>query len=116
MVPAAPHMLESRLALGLRSSDSPQVNLPNAGHITSRRYSFAVLWRKRHKTIFERRRYLGGMPRAEIASKQAIFTLSQLHAELAGSSKTGTLASKIKTAMMQVKAVLLITRTSISGR
>jgi hypothetical protein len=47
------------------------------------------------------------MPRAEIASKQAIFTLSQLHAELAGKFAENRAAGvKIKTAMMQVEAVL----------
>ena len=51
--------------------------------------------------------YFGRMPRAEIASKQAIFTLSQLHAELAGkfqeNSRQGV---QLKTAMMQVEAAL----------
>lgn len=47
------------------------------------------------------------MPRAEIKSKQAIYTLSQLHAELAGkfleNERNRVL---LKTAMMQVEAVL----------
>jgi hypothetical protein len=47
------------------------------------------------------------MPRAEIKSKQAIFTLSQLHAELAGKfAENRNAGVKIKTAMMQVEAVL----------
>src|SRR6266851_6541604 len=51
--------------------------------------------------------YFGRMPRAEIASKQAIFTLSQLHAELAGKfAENRNAGHKIKTAMMQVEAVL----------
>jgi hypothetical protein len=49
------------------------------------------------------------MPRADIKSKQAIYTLSQLHAELAGkfleNSRQGV---RLKTAMMQVEAVLLM--------
>src|SRR6476619_7885887 len=47
------------------------------------------------------------MTRAEIKSKQASLTLSQLHAELAGKLKdTKRAAVKIRTAMMQVEAVL----------
>jgi hypothetical protein len=47
------------------------------------------------------------MPRAEIASKQAIFTLSQLHAELAAKFLENKRAAiKIRTSMMQVEAVL----------
>jgi hypothetical protein len=43
------------------------------------------------------------MPRAEIASKQAVLTLSQLHAELAGKFLENRKATlKIKTAMLQV--------------
>ena len=42
------------------------------------------------------------MPRAEIASKQAIFTLTQLHAELAGKfAENRNAGVKIKTAMMR---------------
>ena len=49
--------------------------------------------------------YFGRMPRAEIASKQAIFTLSQLHAELAGKLLDNKRAAiKIRMAMMQVEA------------
>jgi hypothetical protein len=44
------------------------------------------------------------MPRAEIKSRQAIFTLSQLHAELAGKFLENRSAGvKIRTAMMQVE-------------
>jgi hypothetical protein len=52
--------------------------LAGSGHIGhSPIWTLAVLCRKRYA-------YLGAMPRAEIVSKQAIFKLSQLHAELAG--------------------------------
>ncbi len=51
--------------------------------------------------------YFGGMPRAEIKSKQASLTLSQLHAELAGKLKDNKRAAvKIRKSMMQVEAVL----------
>jgi hypothetical protein len=57
------------------------------------------------------------MPRAEIASKQAIFTLSQLHAELAGKfSENRNAGVKIKTAMMQVEAVLQMLQPSFDVR
>jgi hypothetical protein len=62
------------------------------------------------------------MPRAEIASKRAIFTLSQLHAELAGKfAENRNAGVKIKTAMMQVEAVLQMLQPtfdvrSISGK
>jgi hypothetical protein len=56
-------------------------------------FETAVLWRKRHKQIETVPAYFGGMPRAEIRSKQAIFTLSQPNWP-ASSRKTGTLASK----------------------
>src|SRR5258708_15554702 len=47
------------------------------------------------------------MPRAEIKAKQAIFTLSQLPAELAGKFlKNRNAGVKIRRAMMQVEAVL----------
>jgi hypothetical protein len=47
------------------------------------------------------------MPRAEIKSKQAIFTLSQLHAELAGKFlENHRQGVRLKTAMLQVEAVL----------
>src|ERR1700681_4744772 len=55
------------------------------------------------------------MPRAEIASKQAIFTLSQLHAELAAKLLANKLAAvKIRTAMMQVEAVLQMLQPGFS--
>jgi hypothetical protein len=51
--------------------------------------------------------HFSGMPHAEIKSKQAVFTLSQLHAELAGKLIDNKRAAiKIRTAMMQVEAVL----------
>ena len=57
------------------------------------------------------------MPRAEIASKQAIFTLSQLHAELAGKfAENRSAGVKIKTAMMQVEAVLQMLKPSFDIR
>jgi hypothetical protein len=47
------------------------------------------------------------MPRVEIKSKQAIFTLSQLHAELAEKFlEYRNACVKIRTVMMQVEAVL----------
>jgi hypothetical protein len=47
------------------------------------------------------------MPRAEIASKQAAYTLTQLHAELAGKLMDNKRAAiKIRTSMLQVEAVL----------
>jgi hypothetical protein len=51
------------------------------------------------------------MPGAKILSKQAMFTLSQLHAELAGKQRDNNCATvKIQTSMMQVEAVLQILR------
>jgi hypothetical protein len=47
------------------------------------------------------------MPRAEIASKQAVYTLGLLHAELAGKLlATKREAIRLRTAMMQVEAVV----------
>jgi hypothetical protein len=47
------------------------------------------------------------MPRAEIASKQAVYTLGLLHAELAGKLLTNKRdAIRLRTAMMQVEAVV----------
>ena len=47
------------------------------------------------------------MPRAEIASKQAAYTLGLLHAELAGKLlATKREAIPLRTAMMQVEAVV----------
>jgi hypothetical protein len=55
------------------------------------------------------------MPRAEIASKQAIFTLTQLHAELGGKMQDNKRAAvKIRTAMMQVEAVLQVLKPDFS--
>jgi len=46
------------------------------------------------------------MPRAEIASKQAVYTLGLLHAELAGKLLANKReAIRLRTAMMQVEAV-----------
>jgi hypothetical protein len=47
------------------------------------------------------------MPRAEIASKQAVYTLGLLHAELAGRLLANEReAIRLRTAMMQVEAVV----------
>jgi hypothetical protein len=55
------------------------------------------------------------MPRAEIASKQAVYTLTQLHAELAGKFlENRNAAVKIKTAMLQVEAVLQMLQPGFS--
>jgi hypothetical protein len=55
------------------------------------------------------------MPRAEIASKQALFTLRQLHAELAGKFlENRNAAVKIRTAMMQVEAVMQMLQPGLS--
>ena len=57
------------------------------------------------------------MPHAEIKSKQAILTLSQLHAELAGKfAENRNAGVKIKTAMMQVEAVLQMLQPSFNVR
>ena len=57
------------------------------------------------------------MPRAEIASKQAMFTLSQLHAELAGKFlENRNAAVKIKTAMLQVEAVMQMLQPGFNVR
>jgi hypothetical protein len=51
------------------------------------------------------------MPRAEIASKQAAYTLGLLHAELAGKLLENKRAAvKIRMSMMQVEAVLKMLR------
>jgi hypothetical protein len=51
------------------------------------------------------------MPRAEIASKQAAYTLGLLHAELAGKLLENKRAAiKIRTSMMQVEVVLKMLR------
>jgi hypothetical protein len=55
------------------------------------------------------------MPRAEIASKQAVYTLTQLHAEFAGKFlENRNAALKIKTAMLQVEAVLQMLQPGFS--
>jgi hypothetical protein len=55
------------------------------------------------------------MPRAEILSKQAVYTLTQLHAELAGKFlENRNAAVKIKTAMLQVEAVLQMLQPGFS--
>src|ERR1700720_2888693 len=47
------------------------------------------------------------MPRAEIASKQAVYTLGLLHAELAGKLLANKReAIRLRTAMLQVEAVV----------
>jgi hypothetical protein len=47
------------------------------------------------------------MPRAEILSKQAVYTLGLLHAELAGKLLENKRAAiKLRTSMMQVEAVI----------
>jgi hypothetical protein len=57
------------------------------------------------------------MPRAEIASKQAVHTLGLLHAELAGKfAENRNAGVKIKTAMMQVEAVLQMLQPSFDVR
>jgi hypothetical protein len=55
------------------------------------------------------------MPRAEIASKQAVYTLGLLHAELAGKLLENKRAAiKIRTSMMQVEAVLQMLQPGFS--
>jgi hypothetical protein len=55
------------------------------------------------------------MPRAEIKSKQASLTLSQLHAELAGKLRESKRAAiKIRGAMKQVEAVLKMLQPSFN--
>jgi hypothetical protein len=57
------------------------------------------------------------MAKAEIASRQAIFTLSQLHAEPAGKfAENRNAGVKIKTAMMQVEAVLQMLKPDFDVR
>src|SRR5580692_11721753 len=51
------------------------------------------------------------MPRAEILSKQALHTLTQLHAELAGKIETNRKSGdKLRMQMMQVEAVIKMLR------
>jgi hypothetical protein len=55
------------------------------------------------------------MPRAEILSKQALFTLTQLHAELGGKMQENKRAAiKLRTAMMQVEAVMQMLQPGFS--
>lgn len=55
------------------------------------------------------------MPRAEIKSKQATLTLSQLHAELAGKLRENKReAVRVRKAMLQVEAVLKMLQPSFS--
>jgi hypothetical protein len=57
------------------------------------------------------------MPNAEIKSRQAIYTLSQLHAELAGKFlENERNRVRLKTAMMQVEAVLLMLQPGFNIR
>lgn len=55
------------------------------------------------------------MPHSEIKTKQAIYTLSQLHAELAGKFlENERNRVRLKTAMMQVEAVLQMLQPGFS--
>jgi hypothetical protein len=55
------------------------------------------------------------MPRADIKTKQAVYTFSQLHAELAGKFReTRRQGVRLKTAMMQVEAVLQMLQPGFS--
>src|ERR1700710_380521 len=57
------------------------------------------------------------MPRADIKTKQAVYTLSQLHAELAGKFlENERQRVRLKTAMMQVEAVLLMLQPGFNIR
>jgi hypothetical protein len=57
------------------------------------------------------------MPHAAIKSKQAVLTLSQLHAELAGKfAENRNAGVKINTAVMQVEAVLQMLQPSFDVR
>jgi hypothetical protein len=56
------------------------------------------------------------MPRAEIASKQALYTRGQLHAELAGKLlDNATQRKRLTTAMMQVEAVMKLLEPGYVG-
>jgi hypothetical protein len=78
--------------------------------------TFPVLWRKCHKTFEGGAGHLFGMPRADIKTKQAVYTLVQFHAGLAGKFlETRRQGVRLKTAMMQVEAVLqMLSRASAS--
>jgi hypothetical protein len=55
------------------------------------------------------------MPRADIKTKQAVYTLSQLHAELAGKFlEARRQGVRLKTAMLQVEAVLQMLQPGLS--
>lgn len=55
------------------------------------------------------------MPRADIKTKQAVYTLSQLHAELAGKFlENRRQGVRLKTAMLQVEAVLQMLQPGFS--
>src|SRR6202035_522850 len=57
------------------------------------------------------------MPRAEIATKQAVYTLGLLHAELAGNLLANKReAIRLRTAMMQVEAVMKILNPAVNIR
>jgi hypothetical protein len=57
------------------------------------------------------------MPRAEIAAKQAVYTLGLLHAELAGKLLANKReATRLRTAMMQVEAVMKMLNPAVNIR
>jgi hypothetical protein len=80
-----------------------------------RRVVEAVLWRKRHKIFSWSDAILASCPRADIKTKQAVYTLSQLHAELAGKFlEPRRQGVGLKTAMLQVEAVLQMLQPGFS--
>jgi hypothetical protein len=57
------------------------------------------------------------MPRAEILSKQALLTLTQLHAELAGKIETNRKSGdKLRSQMVQVEAVMKMLDPEFNAR
>jgi hypothetical protein len=57
------------------------------------------------------------MPRAEILSKQALHTLTQLHAELAGKIETNRKSgNKLRSQMVQVEAVMKMLDPEFNAR
>src|SRR5882757_9414299 len=57
------------------------------------------------------------MPRAEILSKQALHTLTQLHAELAGKIETNRKSGdKLRSQMVQVEAVMKMLNPEFNAR
>jgi hypothetical protein len=57
------------------------------------------------------------MPRAEIASKQALYTLGQLHSELAGKLLANQReAKRLRTSMLQVEAVMKMLDPAVNLR